>query len=700
MNKLILVFINLSTKYPKRVLSGWTLLLVTILPIALSIGSSFNTQYDLPNSPSKIAVELLAKNLPSNAQADLTMVIEGKDNLISQSSKVDKLIEELQKIQGVGKISSPFTTPGSLSVDGKIALAQVYLIKNKYTKNTILKLEENSTNSNSFTINFTGEALKKTTGTKPGISEILAISAALVVLLFTFGSLVAALLPIVTAVVALGVSTGLVIFLSHNFSIPEFAPMLADLVGLGVGLDYALFIVSRFRKELPTQSPTQAIGIALKTSGKAVLFAGSIVCVALLGLFSVHVKFLYGVALSASISVVVTMLASLSLLPSLLKILGEKVNKGSVLRKKNMKNSNFWHFWSAHIAKKPKLLALLSLVILLLLCLPTSKITLGSADPSSDAKNSTSYKAYTAMSKGFGAGYSSPLELVVKTSPTSEKTLRDLTSLLKKEPAISQLSPVFISPNNKISIVNFTLKYNPQNPKSNAFIAKLRDRIIPKATLGSKDDVLVGGISAVLLDFSTSLTQKLPGFILVVVLLSSILLMLLFRSLLIPIKAAIMNLISILAAFGVVVISFQWGLITPLLNIGAGPIEPFLPIILFAILFGLSMDYEVFLVSRIQEEWLLSKDNKKAVKLGLADTGGVITAAALIMIVVFTAFIFTGDRTIQLFGVGLASAIFIDATVIRSVLVPALMQTFGDKNWYLPKWLDRILPKVHLEDLE
>jgi RND superfamily putative drug exporter len=285
-------------------------------------------------------------------------------------------------------------------------------------------------------------------------------------------------------------------------------------------------------------------------------------------------------------------------------------------------------------------------------------------------------------------------------SSSSDEVLRELILELKNDPAVASISQPLDSPNGKTTIAAVTLNFSPQERETNRFLNKIYDNLSKIRDSDKGEQIYVGGLTPILYDFSTSLTKKLPGFILVVVLLSSILLMILFRSILIPIKAALMNLISILASFGIVVISFQWGWLTPLLGIGSGPIEPFLPIILFAILFGLSMDYEVFLVSRIQEEWLLCKDNEKAVRMGLANTGGVITAAALIMIVVFTAFIFTGDRTIQLFGVGLASAILIDATIIRSVLVPALMQSFGDKNWYLPKWLGKILPPVQLEKLE
>lgn len=700
MSKFIALLFSLSINKPKTVIFSWVLILLLTLPAALLLGAKFNTEYDLPDSQSKIAMKLISDNLPKTQISDLTMVISSSKDITEVEEFVNMAISQALQIPGVGSVSSPYQTPGAISPDKKVAISSVILSKNNYDKETITSLQNLKINSKNTNIYFMGEALKKTTGTKPGVSELLAISAALLVLLFTFGSVVAALMPIVTALLALGISTALIIFLSHHFPVAEFSPMLADLVGLGVGLDYALFIVSRFRKELLGNSVQDSIAIALKTSGRAVLFAGGIVCIALLGLFSVKVKFLYGVALSSSISVIVTMLAALSFLPAMLMLLGRNINKLSIPKGNKREENHLWHKWSHIIAKRPKVLAFLSLIVLVLLCLPTSTITLGSADASSDKVGSSSKMAFDTISRSFGKGYTSPLQLVAVKSNTSDQSLGNLISEFKNNPAVANISDPIESPNGKLTLATITLNSTPQEKETNKFLSEIYYKLSEIRDLDKNEQIYVGGLTPVLYDFSTSLTKKLPGFILVVVLLSSILLMILFRSILIPVKAALMNLISILASFGVVVISFQWGLLTPLLGIGSGPIEPFLPIILFAILFGLSMDYEVFLVSRIQEEWLLCKDNQKAVRMGLANTGGVITAAALIMIVVFTAFIFTGDRTIQLFGVGLASAILIDATIIRSVLVPALMQSFGEKNWYLPKWLGKVLPPVQLEKLD
>ena len=700
MSKFIAVIFNLSINKPKTVIFSWLLILLLTLPTALLLGAKFNTEYDLPDSQSKIAMKLISSNISRTQVSDLTMVFSSSKDLSENEELINQTISEALLIPGVESVSSPYQNSGSISPNKKVAISTVMLSKNNYDKETIISLQNLKISKDNINIYFMGEALKKTTGTKPGVSEMLAISAALLVLLITFGSVVAALMPIITAVLALGISTALIIFLSHNFPVAEFSPMLADLVGLGVGLDYALFIVSRFRKELINNSVQGSIATALKTSGRAVLFAGGIVCIALLGLFSVKVKFLYGVALSSSISVIITMLASLSFLPAMLMLLGRNINKLSIPKRIKKEENHLWHKWSLNISKRPRALAFLSLLVLTLLCLPTSTITLGSADASSDPVGSSSKMAFDTISGAFGKGYTAPLQLITVKSSSSDEVLRELILELKNDPAVASISQPLDSPNGKTTIAAVTLNFSPQERETNRFLNKIYDNLSKIRDSDKGEQIYVGGLTPILYDFSTSLTKKLPGFILVVVLLSSILLMILFRSILIPIKAALMNLISILASFGIVVISFQWGWLTPLLGIGSGPIEPFLPIILFAILFGLSMDYEVFLVSRIQEEWLLCKDNEKAVRMGLANTGGVITAAALIMIVVFTAFIFTGDRTIQLFGVGLASAILIDATIIRSVLVPALMQSFGDKNWYLPKWLGKILPPVQLEKLD
>lgn len=413
-------------------------------------------------------------------------------------------------------------------------------------------------------------------------------------------------------------------------------------------------------------------------------------------------SFLYGVAIAASLAVLITMSASLTLLPALLAMVGKKIDRFSIPGRSKESHdieSGGWARWSAAIQRRPIVWSVSALTILILLCLPALNIRLGSADSGNDPKNTTTRAAYDLLAKGFGAGYSGPLMLVASIPKGADTTvITQLESTIASDKDVAQVTPAYMTPDHSLGIITVYSKSSPQSVATSDLINRLRDSTIPTAMGNSSIHVYVGGIVAIFADFEHVLSSKLPVFIGVVVLLSFLLLMILFRSLLIPLKAAVMNIFSIGAAFGVVVAGFQWGWAEPILGAKGGPIEAFLPIMLFAILFGLSMDYEVFLVSRIQEEWLISHDNSAAVRRGLAATGGVITSAATIMFAVFGAFVFGGQRIIQEFGVGLAAAVLFDATVIRSALVPALMQWWGKANWWFPTWLEKLLPRISLEE--
>ncbi|HEY4898645.1 MAG TPA: MMPL family transporter, partial [Candidatus Nanopelagicaceae bacterium] len=439
----------------------------------------------------------------------------------------------------------------------------------------------------------------------------------------------------------------------------------------------------------------------VKTSGRAVLFAGIIVCIALLGLFTVHVSFLYGVAIAAALSVLVTMTAAITLLPALLSMVGHGVDRLSIPGRRKTTHdieTGRWARWAAGIQRKPIRYAIAGALILIVLCVPAFSIRMGSADSGNDAKGTTTRAAYDLLAKGFGAGYAGSIQLVSPISaPSDLAEMNKLATAVASDADVASVSPAFPSSDQKIALIQIYPKSSPESKATNDLITRLRKQIIPSTIGGTNLKVYVGGITAIFSDFATVLNGKLPIFIGSVVLLSFILLMFLFRSLLIPLKAAVMNLFSIGAAFGILVAIFEWGWGGGLLNIKGGPIEAFLPVMLFAILFGLSMDYEVFLVSRIQEEYLATGDNSAAVRRGLAATGGVITAAATIMFSVFAAFVFGGERVIQEFGIGLSAAVAFDATVIRSMLVPALMQWWGPANWWLPPFLEKRIPKIKID---
>ena len=479
------------------------------------------------------------------------------------------------------------------------------------------------------------------------------------------------------------------------------------MIGLGVGIDYALFILSRFRNALDEGlEPRPAAIAAVDTAGRAVLFAGVTVIIALMGMFLLGLSFLYGVAMSAALAVLMTMIAALTLLPALLSIAGRRVDRlripGLGSRVPSTAEDTRWFRWSREIQRRPVLAAVLSGGLLIALCIPTLSLRLGSNDAGTDPAGTTTREAYDLLAEGFGPGFNGPFSIVAALPEKGDDTaLTELSKELKTESNVAETTPVIVNEAGNTGVFQLYPKTSPQSEKTTELLDHIRDELIPPLEQRTGAQVHVGGITAIFEDFGTAIAEKLPLFIGVVVLLSALLLMAVFRSVLVPLKAIVMNLLSIGAAFGLIVAVFQWGWGASLIGIdGEGPIISFFPIFLFAIIFGLSMDYEVFLMSRMHEEWENSHDATQAVTRGLALTGRVITAAAAIMVTVFLSFMIGEDRIIKLFGLGLASAVFIDAVIIRSVLVPAIMQLFGASAWWLPGWLGRILPRLNVEPAE
>jgi RND superfamily putative drug exporter len=535
--------------------------------------------------------------------------------------------------------------------------------------------------------------------------EIFGLIATAIVLLLAFGSFFAMLLPLAVALFALGISLAAGSLLSHVMPIAQFTPELGSLIGLGVGIDYALFIVTRSRQELKRGlSVEDAVVTSLNTSGRAVLFAGSTVCIALLGLLVLAISFLNGLAVAASITVLTTMLASVTLLPALLGFQKQRVLSRSE-RKALKENgpgpvvvSGPWQRWANFVARHPRVLSLGALVVIIAFVIPFFSLQLGSSDQGSDPAGSTTRLAYDQLAQGFGPGFNGPLTIVGSIkNPGDKASMEHLDATLVGKPDVAAVAPFFTNANGTVGIINVTPSSSPQDAKTSALIATIRNDYIPAATKTSHAAIYVGGITAILDDFAGVLTGKLPLFVGVIVLLGCLLLMVAFRSVVVPLVAALMNLLAVGASFGLLVAVFQWGWGANILKAGTGPVESFLPAVMIAILFGLSMDYQVFLVSRMHEEWLNTNDNEEAIIRGQANTGRVITAAALVMICVFLSFAIGGQRVIAEFGIGLGGAVFIDAFVIRTILVPSLMHAIGKANWWMPKWLDRVVPHVAVE---
>jgi RND superfamily putative drug exporter len=538
--------------------------------------------------------------------------------------------------------------------------------------------------------------------------EVFGFLAALLILAAVFRNVWATLLPLLCAGAALGSGLPIVALLSHAMNVATFATQLASLMVIGVGVDYALFIVTRYRRNLLRgMSVADSIALAVDTSGRAVLFAGATVCIAILGQCALGVAFLYGVAVGTSVTVGLTMVASLTLLPAVLSLLGDRVlprkqrlavRAGSYV---DEHHTTWWARWARTVSHHKLVLGLLATGVMVVLALPFFALRLGHADQGTDPAGSTTRRGYDliAAAPGFGPGYNSALELVVSGPAANAPATRTrAVEALRGVPGVDPrtIRPVPVA--SDLALIMFKSTSAPQDAATTELVKHLRADVTPELARATGTSVYVFGQTAVFVDFATVLAAKLPIFFAAVIGLSFLLLMIAFRSLVVPLTAALMNLFAAAASFGVVVAVFQWGWFASVLGIGSGgPIEAFLPVMFFAILFGLSMDYQVFLVSRMHEEWIHTHDNHRSVRLGQSETGGIITAAALIMIAVFTGFLLADSRAIELFGLGLAVAVFLDAFVLRTVLVPALMHVLGPANWWFPGWLDRLTPSVTVE---
>jgi RND superfamily putative drug exporter len=709
-------FATWCTGHRKTVILSWIVALFGVGMIAGSVGSDFSEDFKLPASDSTDAFELLENRFPAQSGDTATIVFKADGGV--ESPAVQKtmtgLFAEAAKLPHVSEVVSPYAGGGAAAIsdDGKIAYATVQydVFTNEIEKEDTKKLIEDAgaANGNGLQVELGGQPVEEARAEEEGdASFMIGLLAAVVILLITFGSVVAMGLPLITALFALGVGLSLVTLGTHVFDTAEFAPQLAAMIGLGVGIDYALFILTRFRNGLDEGlEPRQAAIAAVDTAGRAVLFAGVTVIIALMGMLLLGLSFLYGVAVAAALAVLMTMIAALTLLPALLTIAGRRVDKlrvpGLGARKPSTAENTRWFRWSREIQRRPVASALLSGGLLILLCVPTLSLRLGSNDAGTDPAGTTTREAYDLLAEGFGPGFNGPFSIVAALpSKGDDAALTELRQALVDEEGVAEATEVMLNPARDTGVFQVYPTTSPQSEETTELLDQIRDEMIPAVEQRTGAQVHVGGITAIFEDFGTAIADKLPLFIGVVVLLSALLLMAVFRSILVPVKAIVMNLLSIGAAFGLIVAVFQWGWGASLIGVdGTGPIISFFPIFLFAIIFGLSMDYEVFLMSRIHEEWEKSHDATDAVTRGLALTGRVITAAAAIMVTVFLSFMIGEDRIIKLFGLGLASAIFIDAVIIRSVLVPAVMQLFGKRAWWLPAWLDRILPRLHVEPAE
>lgn len=674
---------------------------------ATTAGTDYANVFSLPNTDSKRAYDQMEKAFPNSAGDTDTVVWKvdaGTVRDASVRSRIQPVLDEIAAMKGVGQVAGPYQGErgaAQISRNGRIAYAQITFAEqaNAVPKDLVQKVVDTAQGAerSGLQVELGGQAIQRVQEPPTGLAEMVGILAAAVVLFLAFGSLFAMLLPIGIAI--FGVGTGLFStqLLSHSTAIPDLAPLLATLIGLGVGIDYALFIVTRHRRGiLRGLAPEESAVVALNTSGRAVLFAGGTVCIALAGMLVTNLRFLDGVVIGTSLTVVFSVLAATTLLPALLGVLGTRVLSRRQRRKLAQQGpeperaSGAAARWSMNVQRRPRTIAALALVVMAILAIPVLSLHLGATDQGNDDATTTTRKAYDLLAEGFGPGFNGPLQVVV--------TGGDTGTLVKNIGGTSGVAAVAaLPPANGVTVIQVVPTTSPQSTKTDQLIDTLRDRVIPDAGVTAH----VGGVTAVSKDFATITGDRLPYFVATIIGLGFLLLLIAFRSLVVPLTAALMNLIAAAASFGVLVAIFQWGWGLSLLGLGKeGPINAFLPVIMLSLLFGLSMDYQVFLVSRMHEEWVHTKDNARAVRVGLAETGRVINSAALIMVCVFLAFVLSGDSGAAMAGVGLAAAVALDAFILRTALVPAAMHLLGDSNWWLPAGLDKRLPHLAVEPAE
>jgi putative drug exporter of the RND superfamily len=678
------------------VLAAWVVALVAAFAASGSLAGEFSADYATPGSESQRAGDLLSQRFPARSSDTVDVVWQAKQGVDSAAVKqrTDSLLAAATRLEGIGDAA-----PAEISRDGTIAVARLSLTEKPdsvpvTTGESLISLGE-AASQGGLRVEMGGQVITAAQESELS-SEAVGLAIAALVLVLMFGTLVAAGLPIVTALFGLGISSAMVGLLAAVMDVPDWSTAVASMIGLGVGIDYALLILTRHRAALAAgREPREAVVEAVSTAGHSVLIAGTTVVISLLGLFLMGLTYLQGVALSASFAVLVTMAASVTLLPALLGFAGRKIDRlripGTARGAAPDPDATPAARWSRGVQRRPWTAALAAAAVLLVLATPFLGLRLGFPDAGNDRAATTTRQAYDLVAKGFGAGANGPLLLAAELKRPSDRADVDaLAAKLRREPGIAAVGQPAVNPAGDTAVLMATPTTSPQSPQTADLIRHLRADVLPSAGV----PVSVGGTTASFVDQGDVTADRLPLFIGGVVILSILLLTVTFRSVTVALKAGVMNLLSIGAAYGVVAYLAEGGWAGQLVGIDTPtPVPPFIPVIMFAILFGLSMDYEVFLLSRVREEFLAGRSTSRAVTEGLARTARVITAAALIMVAVFGAFALSPEVFLKLIGIGMAAAILIDATIVRMILVPAVMQLLGDRNWWLPRWIGRLLPE-------
>ncbi len=762
-----------AVRRPVIALITWLVALIALLGLGTQVGGTLNDSFDLPDTESKVATDLLSASGTDTSRLDggATIVWSPSTGTAVDPAVAEQIVPfltEVAALESVACVTNPLDPTGaslgtacpeaggpdpaamaaltpeeqqvlarsfsSVSPDGTVAYATVSFVTDENGELNVSTADAKvildgvkALNGEQLAVGAQGQVLEFA-GQEPPSSEAIGLLVAIIILLVAFGSIVAAGMPIVVALVGLTMGQMSVLLVANFLDVATFAPTLAAMIGLGVGIDYALFVMNRYRQAvLHGRAPKDAAMESVRTAGRAVLFAGSTVIIALLGLFVLGINFFNGLAVAAAVTVLMVMLSALWMLPALLSLLGAKAlawrlpwgkKPGSMA---GHPEGKAWAHYGRTLQKRPIIPALLALAVVVVLAIPMFSLRQGFADDSGKPEGSPARIAYDLRAEGFGPGVNGPFLVVADLSEaTSPQAYGEIIAALSQAEGVAGTSPSAevlpilgklaqaaaasapadgAAAPQTIQAIAVYPSTSPQDQATTELLDRLRTEVNPALEDSTGAKLYVGGTQAITSDFTTVLQDALPLFLAIVIGLGFLALVLLFHSLVVPLTAAITSLLSFAAAMGITVAVFQWGWFMDLLGIpGTGPIFPFLPIMVFAILFGLSMDYQVFLVSRMQEEWVRTGDNRAAVRRGLAGSGRVVVIAAAIMASVFLAFVPSTNATIKLFGIALASAVIIDAFIVRLVLVPSLMTMLGRANWWLPGWLDRILPKVHIEE--
>jgi RND superfamily putative drug exporter len=700
-----------SYDHRRKVLVVWLVVLIAVSVLSQVVGSDYQDKFSGGNTESQRAQNLLKERFPARAGDPADIVFRTSPDPVTSPANQQAIEAVVNSVKGLPHVSgtvSPFDQPQAQisPIDPHIAFAVVQFDRETgdLTASQVQKVIDTAEAAKvpGLEVEFGGQPISKAVFATPGGSEAIGIAAAIIILLIAFGSVIAMGLPILTALFGIGIGFAVIALLSHGVVVPTFGPQLAAMIGIGVGIDYALFIVTRYREGLAEgRDPRGAVVRSLDTSGRAVLFAGCTVVISLLGMLLLGASFVYGLAFGSIAAVVLVMAASLTLLPAMLGFAGLAIDRWRLPwhRTPEPGHRSAWYRWSRVVQHHPWLLGGIALAILVVLAIPVLSLQMLFTDSGNDPTSLTTRRAYDLLAEGFGPGANGQLFIAVDLPPGSPADLpQNVASAVQSTNGIATVLPPQTNQAGDTALIVAIPKTSPQDGATESLVHTLRQKVIPPVVAGTPAHALVGGVTAAGIDAAARFSQRLFWVIGGVVLLSFLLLMAVFRSIAVPIKAAIMNLLSIGAAYGVIVAVFQWGWGKGLIGVDkTGPIDPWIPLMLFTILFGLSMDYEVFLLSRIREEWLKTGDNATAVADGLAQTARVITAAAAIMFCVFGSFVIGDVRVLKVFGLGLAVAVLIDATIVRLVLVPATMELLGKANWWFPKWLDRIVPTLDVE---